>query len=99
MGMKLLIIQFSQTPVTLPLSLIPIFSPVFGQKEITVFEHPWYSPDLVLRDLFMFPKLKIKISLNGSHFKSLEDIQTNVAILRECLKNYFQKYFQTWQIC
>jgi hypothetical protein len=42
------------------------------QKEIEAFEHPQHSPDLVLSNLFMFPKLKLKISLRGSHLHHLK---------------------------
>jgi histone-lysine N-methyltransferase SETMAR len=35
-------------------------------KQITLLEHPPYSPDLALSDLFLFPK--IKEILKGRHF-------------------------------
>jgi len=41
-------------------------------KQITVLEHPVYSPDQALIDLFLFPK--IKEILKGRHFDDIEDI-------------------------
>ena len=44
-------------------------------KQITVFEHPAYSPDLALSDFFLF--LKIKEILKGRHFDDNDDIRSN----------------------
>jgi len=41
-------------------------------KQITVLEHPAYSPDLAPSDFFMFPK--IKEILKGRHFDDIDDI-------------------------
>ena len=38
--------------------------------------HPPYSPDLAPADYFLFPKLKI--SLKGRHFQTVEEIQCAV---------------------
>jgi len=44
-------------------------------KQITVLEHPAYSPDLAPSDFFLF--LKIKEILKGRHFYDTDDIRSN----------------------
>ena len=44
-------------------------------KQITVLEHPAYSPDLAHSDFFLFPK--IKEILKGRHFDDTDDIRSN----------------------
>jgi len=44
-------------------------------KQITVLEHPAYSPDLAPSDFFLFPK--IKEILKGMHFDHIDDIRSN----------------------
>ena len=44
-------------------------------KQITVLEHPAYSPDLAPNDFFLF--LKIKEILKGRHFDDNDDIRSN----------------------
>jgi len=44
-------------------------------KQITLLEHPAYSPDLVPSDFFLFPKIK-KI-LKGRRFDDADDIRSN----------------------
>jgi len=44
-----------------------------AQKSINKMEHPPYSPDLVLNDFWLFPK--IKSALMGPRFQDTEDIQ------------------------
>jgi len=54
-------------------------------ETITVLEHPAYSPDLALRDFFLF--LKIKEILKGRHF---DDIRSNTtAALKAIPQNQF----------
>jgi len=61
-------------------------------KQITVLEHPAYSPDLAPNDLFLFPKIK-KI-LKGRHF---DDIRSNTtAVLKAVPQNQFQNCFEGW---
>jgi len=43
-------------------------------KQITVLEHPAYSPDLAPRDFFLFPNIK-EILLKGRHFYVIDDIR------------------------
>jgi histone-lysine N-methyltransferase SETMAR len=42
-----------------------------ASKQITVLEHPPYSPDLAPSDFFLFPK--IKEILKGRHFDETDD--------------------------
>jgi len=44
-------------------------------KQITVLEHPAYSPDLAPSDFYLFPK--IKEILKGRHFYDIDDIRNN----------------------
>jgi histone-lysine N-methyltransferase SETMAR len=45
-----------------------------ASKQITVLEHPPYSPDLAPNDLFLFPK--IKEIFKGRHFVDIDDISS-----------------------
>jgi len=61
-------------------------------KQITVLEHPAYSPDLAPSDFFLFPK--IKEILKGRHF---DDISSNtMAALKAIQQNHFQNCFEGW---
>jgi len=61
-------------------------------KQITVLEHPAYSPDLAPRDFFLFPM--IKEILKGRHF---DDIRSNTtAALKAIPQNQFQNCFEEW---
>jgi len=61
-------------------------------KQITVLEHPAYSPDLAPIDFFLFPK--IKEILKGRHF---DDIRSNtMAALKAIPQNQFQNCFEGW---
>jgi transposase len=58
-----------------------------SSKQITVLEHPPYSPDLAPNDFFLFPKIK-KI-LKGTHFDDTDNIRSNTTA---ALKAIPQKY-------
>ena len=59
-------------------------------KQITVLEHPAYSPDLASSDFFLFPK--IKGILEGRHF---DDIRSNTtAALKAIPQNQFQNFLK-----
>nr|CAH7734624.1 unnamed protein product [Callosobruchus chinensis] len=47
------------------------------KKSIPVLEHPPYSPDLAPCDFYLFPK--IKSSLKGTRFESVEDVKEKTA--------------------
>ena len=58
-------------------------------KQITVLEHPAYSPDQPRSDFFLFPK--IKEILKGRHFDDIDDIRSNTtAALKAIPQNQFQ---------
>jgi transposase len=61
-------------------------------KQITLLEHPAYSPDLAHSDFFLFPK--IKEILKGWHF---DDVKSNTtAALKAIPQNHFQNCFEEW---
>ena len=62
-------------------------------KQITVLEHPAYSPDLAPNDFFLF--LKIKGVLKGRHFDDIDDIRNNMmAAVKAIPQNQFQNCFE-----
>ena len=64
-------------------------------KQITVLEHPAYSPDLAPSDFFLFPK--IKEILKGRHSYDIDDIGGNTtAALKAIPQNQFQNCFEGW---
>jgi histone-lysine N-methyltransferase SETMAR len=64
-----------------------------ASRQITVLEHPPYSPDLGPSDFFMFPK--IKEILKERHFVDTDDIRSNTtAALKAILQNHFQNCFE-----
>ena len=46
-----------------------------ASKQITVLEHPAYSPDLAPSDFFLFPKMKE--IFEERHFGDIDDIRFN----------------------
>jgi len=64
-------------------------------KQITVLEHPAYSPDPFPNYFFLFPK--IKEILKGRHFDDIDDIRINTtAALKAIPQNHFQNCFGGW---
>jgi len=64
-------------------------------KQITVLEHPSYSPDLAPIDFFLFPK--IKEILKERHFDDIDNIRNNTtAALKAIPHNQFQNCFERW---
>jgi len=62
-------------------------------KQITVLEHPAYSPVLAPNDFFLFPK--IKEILKGRYFDNIDDIRSNTkADLKAIPQNQFQNCFE-----
>jgi hypothetical protein len=58
--------------------------------------HPPYSPDLAQADFFLFPKLKT--TLKGRRFQTIEGIQENaIRELRAIAESAFQEAFQQWK--
>ena len=64
--------------------------------------HPPYSPDLAPADFFLFPKLKT--TLKGRRFRTIEEIQENAtrelrAITESAFKEVFQQWKKRWERC
>jgi hypothetical protein len=51
--------------------------------QTSVVPHPTYSPDLAPADFFLFPK--VKTSLKGSHFQTIQEIQENACHHTKCI--------------
>jgi len=68
---------------------------ILATKQITVLEHPAYSPDLAPSDFFLFPN--IKETLKGRHFDDIDNIRSNtMAALKAIPQNQFQNCFEGW---
>jgi hypothetical protein len=66
-----------------------------ASKQITLLEHPHYSPDLAPVTVFLF--LKRKETLKGRHFDDTDDIRRNmIAALKAIPQNQFQNCFEGW---
>jgi len=67
-----------------------------AKHQISLCHHPPYSPDLAPADFFLFPKLKT--TMKGRRFQTIEEIQENtlreVRAIKEIL---FQEAFQQWK--
>lgn len=65
-------------------------------KNIAAVPHPPYSPDLAPCDFWLFPK--IKSTMKGNRFDTIEDIKSNTTKQIKLLKKEdFQECFQKWQ--
>jgi len=66
------------------------------KHQTSVVSHPPCSPDLTPADLFLFPKLKT--TLKGRRFQTIEEIQGNaIRELPAITESAFQKAFQQWK--
>ena len=64
--------------------------------------HPLYSPDLAPADFFLFPKLKT--TLKGRRFQTIEEIQENAirelcAITESAFQEALQQWKKRWERC
>jgi len=67
-----------------------------AKYQTSVAPHPPYSPDLAPADFFLFHKLKT--TLKGRRFQTIEEIQENaIRELRAVTESAFQEAFQQWQ--
>ena len=71
-------------------------------KQITVLEHPAFSPDLAPTDFFLFPR--IKEILKGRHFDDIDGIRSNKmaapkAIPQNQFQNCFEERTRRWHRC
>jgi len=63
------------------------------KKKTTTLQHSSYSPDLAPRDFYLFPK--IKCSLKGTHYQTVDDVKTKTAeLLKGLAENDWQHCFQ-----
>jgi hypothetical protein len=64
--------------------------------KMAVIPHPTYSPDLAPCDLFLFPKMKLK--LKERRFDTIEEIRAeSQRVLDTLTDNDFQEAFQKWR--
>jgi transposase len=73
-----------------------------AKYSIPTLPQPLYSPDLSPPDIFLFPKLKI--TLKGRRFQTVEDTIVNAtnylkAIPQTCFEQFFQKWKRWWKRC
>lgn len=78
---------------TTPVHSARIVTQFLAKKQISLFQHPLYLPDLVPNDFFLFPRLKTHMKVQ--RYDDIEDIQANVtrklkAISQEGFCNSFQ---------
>ena len=66
-----------------------------ANQETIVVPQPPYSPDLPPADFFLFPKLKS--TLKGRQFQTVEEIKKSLRDLRAIPQNTFQDAFQNWK--
>jgi len=73
-----------------------------AKHQTSVVPHPPYSPDLTPADFFLFPKLKT--TLKGRRFQTIEEIQENAtreprAITERVFLEVFQHWNKRWERC
>jgi len=62
-------------------------------KQITLLEHPAYSPDLAPSDFFLFPKTEE--ILKGRHFDDIDDIRINTKAAPKAIpQNQYQTFLK-----
>jgi transposase len=67
-----------------------------ASKNITVLEHPIYSPDLAPCYFYLFPK--IKSVLKGTHFVSAESVKAKTTeVLNSLTEHDLRNCFEHWQ--
>jgi transposase len=67
-----------------------------AKHQISIVPHPPYSLDLAPAGFFLFPKLKT--TLKGRRFQTIEEIQENATReLRAITESAFQEAFQQWK--
>jgi transposase len=79
-----------------PVHLSLLIRDFLAKHETTVLPQPPYSPDLAPADFFFFPK--IKSTLKGQRFQSVDEIEENLLEdLCAIPKNAFQDCFRKWR--
>ena len=74
---------------------------ILAKDQITQVTQPRYSPDLVSCNFWLFPKLKT--SLKGKRFQTIEEIQENtmgqlMAIRRTCVRSQGAYFERDWGV-
>ena len=88
--------HLDSAPRQCPSTRSPQCQAVPGHQQVTILDHPPYSPDLTPCDYFLFPKLKGTIK--GTRFEGVEDIKSNVtSFLKRITKEDFAECFQAWR--
>jgi hypothetical protein len=65
----------------------------FLVKNMTVFTHPPYSPDLALYDFFLFPRMKCQ--MKWKRFAEVSEMKKKtLEVSKNISSEQFQKYFQ-----
>jgi hypothetical protein len=78
-----------------PVSHLRPHPAVSGVMKLAVISHQPYSPDLTPCDIFLFPKMKLK--LKERRFDTIEKIEAeSQRVLVNVTENYFQEAFQKW---
>jgi histone-lysine N-methyltransferase SETMAR len=63
-----------------------------AQNNVTILEHPPYSPDLTATDFYLFPRLKS--ALKGRRFSEATGIKNATQALKRLSHGDFQECFQ-----
>ena len=67
-----------------------------AKNKMAVAPHPPYSPDLAHCDLFLLPKMKLK--LKGRRFDTIEEIQAeSQTVLDTLIEKELQEAFKRWR--
>jgi len=67
-----------------------------AKHQTSLVPHPPYSPDLTAADFFLF--LKLKTTLKGRRFQTIEENQENaIRELRAITESAFQEAFRQWK--
>ena len=80
-----------------PVHTAAVVQEFVAKKSVQLINHPPYSPDLALADLFLFPKIKTDLAGNTMTQDSLQ--KTWDGVLRTITKDDFSKAFHRWVEC
>jgi len=68
-----------------------------AKHHTSVVPHPPYCPDLAPADFFLFPKLKT--TLKGRRFQTIQEIQENALRELRAITEAFQQCKKLWERC
>jgi len=81
-----------------PAHLSLVIGSYLAKHQTSILPHPPYSLALAPADFFLFPKLKT--TLKGCCFQTIEEIQANaIRRLHAITERAFQEAFQQWKKC